>query len=368
MSDYHNIISEYLNSSYETIKYLNDDESIQLTKNKIDDKYYVIKLEKYYDFEVFQKLKQKNLDGIPTIYELIETNNGLIVVEEYISGENLEDYISEKTGDIEDKEGFVIDVTKKVCLILDQLHSLNPPIIHRDIKPQNVLFVDDRVILVDFDIARKYEGQKEKDTFAMGTKDFAAPEQYGFSESDARTDVYGVGATVKYLCEKLKVNSTKLNIVIDKAMEMDPVNRYQSVKEIVEFLESKNNISVILKKYALPGFRKKNILHMIIALIYYFFFVYNSIGFKMEPNKYDGFYARLYDFMGGFYLFILAMFFALFNNNYLNIRDRAFRRVKTKNRFIRLLLVLVVDAGFALLSFLMYLIIVVIIFGMDKLK
>ena len=58
MSDYHNIISEYLNSSYETIKYLNDDESIQWTKNKIDDKYYVIKLEKYYDIEVFQKLKK----------------------------------------------------------------------------------------------------------------------------------------------------------------------------------------------------------------------------------------------------------------------------------------------------------------------
>ena len=368
MSDYQSIINEYLSSSYECLKLLDNNGSVQLVKSKIDDKNYVIKIKNYYDINVYQRLKKQKVEGIPQIFELIETEKGLIVVEEYVPGESLDEFINSSADAYENAEQGIIDIIRKVCLILENLHMQSPPIIHRDIKPQNILIYNDQVYLIDFNIAREYEGQKDKDTFAMGTKDYAAPEQYGFSESDARTDVYGVGATVKYLCEKLKVNSTKLNMVIDKAMEMDPVNRFQSVKEIVEFLESKNNISVILKKYALPGFRKKNILHMIIALIYYFFFVYNSIGFKMEPNKYDGFYARLYDFMGGFYLFILAMFFALFNNNYLNIRDRAFRRVKTKNRFIRLLLVLVVDAGFALLSFLMYLIIVVIIFGMDKLK
>ncbi len=368
MSDYHSIINEYMDSSYESLRILDNNGTVQLVKSKIDDRNYVIKIKNYYDINVYQRLKKQKVEGIPQIFELIETEKGLIVVEEYVPGESLDEFINSSADAFEDAEQGIIDIIRKVCLILENLHKQSPPIIHRDIKPQNILIYNDQVYLIDFNIAREYEGQKDKDTFAMGTKDYAAPEQYGFSESDARTDIYGIGATIKYLCEKLNVSSAKLNAVIDKAMAIDPDNRFQNVKELLVFVESKNNISVILKKYALPGFRKKNILHMVVALIYYAFFTYICLGFKMEPNNLEGFYAKLYDFMGGFYLFILAMFFALFNNNYLNIRDRAFRRVKTKNRFIRLLLVLVVDAGFALLSFLMYLIIVVIIFGMDKLK
>ena len=137
---------------------------------------------------------------------------------------------------------------------------------------------DEKFYLVDFNIAREYEGQKSKDTFVMGTQDFAAPEQYGFSESDVRTDIYGLGATVKYLCEIFEVESGKLDRFVKKSTEMDPRNRFQNVDEVLTYINSnRSDYYWALKKYALPGFRRGNILYMVIASLYYVFFIYNLL-------------------------------------------------------------------------------------------
>lgn len=88
-----------------------------------------------------------------------------------------------------------------------RLHRQNPPVIHRDVKPDNILVMGDgTVILTDFNIARHVSGVKSRDTLIMGTAGYAAPEQFGFAESDARTDVYGLGATVRELLKNSQVS------------------------------------------------------------------------------------------------------------------------------------------------------------------
>ena len=87
----------------------------------------------------------------------------------------------------------------QLCECLDTLHTLNPPIIHRDIKPENIIYHDNKVTLLDFGIARFLDSKKSKDTLILGSVGYAAPEQFGFHQSDARTDLYAVGV----LCNEI---------------------------------------------------------------------------------------------------------------------------------------------------------------------
>lgn len=91
-------------------------------------------------------------------------------------------------------------VIRSLCDILHKLHGNLPPIIHRDIKPSNIIFSSDGVVkLIDFNAARELRAEQNEDTRLMGTRRFAAPEQYGFGQSDPRTDIYALGITFYYM-------------------------------------------------------------------------------------------------------------------------------------------------------------------------
>lgn len=97
----------------------------------------------------------------------------------------------------EENAAFVI---RSLCDILHKLHGNLPPIIHRDIKPSNIIFSSDGVVkLIDFNAARELRAEQNEDTRLMGTRRFAAPEQYGFGQSDPRTDIYALGITFYYM-------------------------------------------------------------------------------------------------------------------------------------------------------------------------
>lgn len=138
----------------------------------------------------------------PQIYEFVETttDNGkpcLLVIEEHISGENYQE-ILDKNGILPEQE--VLKLGIWLCQALSTLHHLNPPIIHRDVKPSNIIRQrGGQLCLIDFNTAKEYEVWKKTDTIAIGTIDFAAPEQFGYSQSDARTDIYGIAASLNYL-------------------------------------------------------------------------------------------------------------------------------------------------------------------------
>lgn len=154
----------------------------------------------------------------------------------YIEGQNLEEYLERNLvlGKCE-----VLDIAMQICDILIKLHHLNPPMIHRDIKPQNLIL--DRhgtVYLIDFEASRNFDRKKQKDTKFYGTEATAAPEQYGYAQTDARTDIYAFGKVLCYLLtgdyqvEGNEYLQGRLGALVKKCCAFDPGKRYQSMEEV----------------------------------------------------------------------------------------------------------------------------------------
>jgi WD40 repeat protein/predicted Ser/Thr protein kinase len=137
--------------------------------------------------------------NLPRIYEQFTEAGRSYLVMDYIDGETLEtilDRLGGKTLPVEQ----VLDIGIQLCTVLDYLHTRQPPIIFRDLKPANIMLTPQRhVYLIDFGIARHFKPGQTKDTAALGSSGYAAPEQYGKAQTTPRTDIYGLGATLHQL-------------------------------------------------------------------------------------------------------------------------------------------------------------------------
>ena len=133
-------------------------------------------------------------------------------------------------------EEVCVHLGQRLCALLETLHSQEPPVIHRDIKPGNIILLPDGGVgLIDFGIARQYRADQDADTRKMGTRATAAPEQYGYAQTDCRTDLYGLGMTLIWLAtgrydrEGLEqALSPRLRRVLERAVSFAPERRYQS--------------------------------------------------------------------------------------------------------------------------------------------
>jgi serine/threonine protein kinase len=208
-------------------------------------------------------LKALENEYLPKIYDIIETGKYIYVVMEYIEGESLKEVLSR--GEVL-SESNVIKWGMQLCEVLDYLHSQNPPIIYRDMKPSNVMLQPDgNIKLIDFGIAREYKEENTSDTTSLGTRGYAAPEQYyDDSQSDVRTDIYNLGATMyhlvtghypskfPYAIQTIQNRSFGLSIglemIIAKCTNPDPNERYQNVKNLfadLSALETRDNTEVL---------------------------------------------------------------------------------------------------------------------------
>lgn len=254
-------IDSYIKSTYTIERYFGQKQNIMLIRSKIDKKQYVLKCIKVYERAIYDILKEHEIDGVPKIYELMETPEKVYIIESYIEGNNLDVFLQKDIDELrliyhelKDKKSILIKIICDICNILTNIHGLTPPVIHRDIKPENIIISNDgSVHLVDFNIARRYTGLSQKDTVAMGTSYFAAPEQYGTGESDSRTDIYGLGATVKYLATNNQINSEKINAFISKCMEYSPENRFENAENARLFLLNYTSSTSILKTATKTG-------------------------------------------------------------------------------------------------------------------
>lgn len=225
---------KYQLSLYEKVTRLSDDKQIWLVKNIETNEIYVRKELLLYNFEVYAQLKEKQFDNIPKVIECVEEENRLIVIEEYIHGKTLETVMEEQGVLSEENAAFVI---RSLCDILHKLHGNLPPIIHRDIKPSNIIFSSDGVVkLIDFNAARELRAEQNEDTRLMGTRRFAAPEQYGFGQSDPRTDIYALGITFYYMLTGDYPDSGKYAgkyyDIITKCIQLAKEDRYPTVDEL----------------------------------------------------------------------------------------------------------------------------------------
>ena len=144
-------------------------------------------------------LSQLDHPNLPRLYEYIQTPGHWYLVMDFIAGETLEEYQSKApNGHLLLSEA--LDIGMQLCLVLDYLHSQQPPIVFRDLKPANIMRAPTgQLYLIDFGIARYFKPGQAKDTVALGSHGYAAPEQYGKAQTTPRADIYSLGAVLHQL-------------------------------------------------------------------------------------------------------------------------------------------------------------------------
>ena len=211
---------------YKEIKPLEDGRSLVMDLST--DKLYFRKELEVFSIPVFTWLREHRHPNIPFIQNFWEQDGKLVVIEELIQGQTLEKILSENESAAE-ASGLSFEKKKQIllslCDALTFLHSADPPIIHRDVKASNIMITDDGAVkLIDYDAAKQYAPGAAKDTALIGTQGIAAPEQYGFAQSDERTDIYALGKLV----ERMLPENESAAAIVRKATQMEPDRRYPS--------------------------------------------------------------------------------------------------------------------------------------------
>lgn len=324
------MLKEYKLSTYQDYGPLGNKEHIHLVRNKISGKISVKKNLGKEQREIIEFRKKNVCVYFPEILEVIENEEQMIVIEEYIEGITLEDYMMGKAL----PENEAVKIARQICEALRLLHSAVPMIVYRDLKAENVMLTSEgNIKLVDFDISRKYQEGKKRDTRLLGTAEYAAPEQFGYFQTDNRTDIYAFGVLFNYmLTGKFPVEFMTESIyeeIIRKCVELEPGKRYQSVDEILSLLpvlEAEKNLNEEVEKvqeekdltWILPGFRTKKLQNMIIAICGYGFILWFGVTVEfMDAN--DVIYPAAKLWLNRI-MFTIAQFAAvLFNFNYRGI-------------------------------------------------
>ncbi len=357
-------------SFYRELTVLDEKKNIVLVQDIRNSELCVKKTLDIYSRDVYEQLASVRIEGVPAVKECVADDGKLIVVEEYVQGRSLKQVLDEH-GLLNEEQAYEIAV--QLVDILVRLHQLEPAIVHRDIKPSNIIIEKNgHVNLIDFNAARHVNADKNEDTRMLGTVYFAAPEQFGFGQSDERTDIYGLGATINYIMTGDKpgagIAECRFSDILKKCLMVDAKDRYQSAEELRGVLDmlnysivqdnrkkaetafgKDNTISVVRtyrnirdiivkmyrkyqkrnydidtswRRYLLPGFRRLNVVYCLIALVWYAVIVWMTITFAVTDSKtgipVTGGELTMYKIAVFVLLFGMTMWFG----NYLNIRRK----------------------------------------------
>lgn len=214
------------------------------------------------EMEIMKKMADRKLSGIPKAYRIFEENGKVYLVREYIEGMSLAQMVLQKGGI---SEAEIYRISRKICQTAEQFQNPDEPMIHRDIKPENIVVTPGgEVVFIDFGTMRSYKKDGSRDTFVVGTRGTAAPEQYGYTQTDQRTDVYAIGQTMLYMVsESYEMNqlsecavSRRMKKIIEKACSFEPDKRYGDAAQLrraVEKCQANNRKKVYKKAGAVFG-------------------------------------------------------------------------------------------------------------------
>lgn len=357
-------------SFYRELTVLDEKKNIVLVQDIRNSELCVKKTLDIYSRDVYEQFASVRIEGVPAVKECVADDGKLIVVEEYVQGRSLKQVLDEQ-GLLNEEQAY--DIAVQLADILVRLHQLEPAIVHRDIKPSNIIIEKNgHVNLIDFNAARHVNADKNEDTRMLGTVYFAAPEQFGFGQSDERTDIYGLGATINYIMTGDKpgagIAECIFSDILKKCLMVDAKDRYQSAEELRGVLDmlnysivqdnrkkaetafgKDNTVSVVRtyrnirdiivkmyrkyqkrnydidtswRRYLLPGFRRLNVVYCLIALVWYAVIVWMTITFAVTDSKtgipVTGGELTMYKIAVFVFLFGMTMWFG----NYLNIRRK----------------------------------------------
>jgi len=229
----------------------NEDKSILKVEDDKGSLYVLKAFQKTYKYPLYVNLSKLVHENMPQIHEVHLQEDCFYVVEDYVEGATLKETL-EVDGALDKRD--TLNVLMQLCDVLMYLHNQQPQIIHRDITPANIIVTKDGVVkLLDFDIAREYKNEAPKDTEFIGTKPFAPPEQYGFSQSDHRTDIYSLGMLITVLLtntyEVQRIKDLQFRNIAERCMQLSPGKRFQNVKKLKYRLErlKDNRYSKLIK-------------------------------------------------------------------------------------------------------------------------
>lgn len=223
---------KYKLSTYNSIELLHETETsrVELVESSLDGIRYIKKTYNSDKRAIYNSLSKIKTTHIPEIYEVI-FGEDTIIIEQYIEGKTLEEKI---INGYEFSQNEIKVIIKSLLDAISTLHKNN--IVHRDIKPSNIIINEkDEAVLIDYSIARPYSDKRDADTELFGTVGYAAPEQFGFSQSDYRTDIYALGVTLKKIINH-KNASQRIRNAVSRCMEFDPSRRFQSIDEIRQYI------------------------------------------------------------------------------------------------------------------------------------
>lgn len=294
---------QYTLSIYEEISRINENKksSVILVRNIQNNKIYIKKTLTQYNIETFKVIKKIKSIHIPKIYEILEKDNKLIVIEEFINGFTLKELL-DKYRKI--KESLVIDYILQLCDAVEEIHNCNPIVIHRDIKPENIIITNDGVLkLIDFDVSRVYKINENRDTEILGTLEYAAPEQFGFRQTDERTDIYSIGILINVLLTgqvpRIEKCEGELQRIVEKCIEIDPKERYENIYMLKSdikckhLLKSNKDVDKLNEGESrgnflfdiIPGFRTGKLWKKNTSIVFYMIIFLGIISCKFESNK-----------------------------------------------------------------------------------
>ena len=179
---------------------------------------------------------------LPLVLDCHAVGSRRVVVMEFVRGETLADVVYRCDPSV----ALACDVFPKLCGAVRELHeAFDPPLIHRDLKPSNVMLTRDNLTLIDFGIARSFDEAAEQDTHHFGTRAYAPPEQFGYGQTDERSDVYALGMLLYYLLAERDPSPSvaaagfagpevpfALRPVLQRACAFDPAARFQTVRDL----------------------------------------------------------------------------------------------------------------------------------------
>ncbi|MEG0924457.1 MAG: serine/threonine-protein kinase [Anaerovoracaceae bacterium] len=230
------------------------------------------------EISAYRVVTNNNCPGLPQVYSCENKDGMFFVKEEYIDGISLDEMLQ---GGQVMEEADVKKIVLDVCRTISFIHNLG--YIHRDIKPEHILMTpENRIVLVDLDASMELRHEKHNDTQLLGTAGYAAPEQFGFTRSDERTDIYAIGILINELLTgahptvKFYSNGGALKHIIEKCTNINPENRYQTILEIINELQVSD------------GSKNKSKKHLIISLVIVAILVFGGTVLALNlPNDSD---------------------------------------------------------------------------------
>lgn len=225
-----NYIAQCLQSDFEKIA--GNGTSVSFYRHKESGRMLTVRMSSHRNDEVYRLLKGRVLPNLPQVYEVCSDESGLIVLEEYVEGMSL----LEKMEDGKLGTRAACRVVYQVCEALSNLHALG--VIHRDIKPSNVVLrPDGTAVLIDLSIARLISDRQDHDTQNLGTIGYAAPEQFGLSQSGQATDIYALGVLLNVLLTGvhptiMQPKNLILRRVVRRCVTVQMSSRYSSARQV----------------------------------------------------------------------------------------------------------------------------------------